>query len=251
MEMKAKKVIFSFFWIFVFCFPVIGAENDDSEKVMLNVDFSIFPLEPADWKGILLAPNGDPEDGVQELRFNPHERTLGYEYRGPSPVQFFRRSVTPEGETVFRVVGEIDLLPTRENLIFFFGLVDSQAAAGPYEVKYMVDSNYTFPGESLVFFNSTGATFYGILGEERVVIEPGASKPVDVSNFFESPAPIALVIRDGDNIRKVLVNKIRFSPERRTLLILRPPKSASSLRIRTQRLTEFLGERPGIDDPGA
>lgn len=249
--MKVNKITVISVWILVGLSATFGVESRSKPEVRLSIDFSVFPLEPANWTGILFAPNGDPEDGIEELRFNPHERTLGYSYRGSSPVRFFRRAKTPEGEEEFQVVGEMNLLPTREDLIFFFGLRDSKETSGPYEIDYMVDSNYTFPEDSLVFFNSTVATFYGILGKERIVIEPGASKPVDVSDYFGSAAPIALVIRDGDDVHKVLVNKMRFSPERRTLLILRPPKSATSLRIRTQRLTEYLGERPGSDDPGA
>ncbi|MEM0966920.1 MAG: hypothetical protein AAGJ81_12280 [Verrucomicrobiota bacterium] len=228
-----------------------GLQTDAEDPLSLNFDFSVFPLESAEWKGVLYAPNGDPTDGVEELVFNPHERTLGYSYSGPAPFRVFRRLVDPEGEEFFRSVGEISLKPTRDDLILFFSLTPDASRMGPYRIQFMVDSNYTFPEDSVVFFNSTGATFYGVLGGERVILEPGASKPTDVSSFFDSPAPIALVIRDGDQIHRVLVNRIRFFPDRRTLMILRPPASPNSMRIRTQRLTEYMGDVAPDSDRGA
>ena len=256
--MKRKLTIFTFLLTVLAgnvdaqdaALPTVS-EGDAKDFPTVRFDFSVFPLEPADWNGILYAPNGDPLDGVEPLRFNPHERSLGFAYSGPTPFRVFRRSVTPEGEETYQIVGQVDLKPTKEDLILFFSKSPNANDKGPYRIQFMVDSNYSFPENSIVFFNSTGATFYGILGEQRITLEPGSSKPTDVSDYFDSPAPIALVIRDGDKIHKVHVNKIRFSPERRTLMILRPPASQSSMRIRTQRLTEYLGGSSSSEDPGA
>mgnify|MGYP003108671747 CR=1 FL=1 len=223
----------------------------EEEVIALNFDFSVFPLDRADWSGIFYAPKGDPQDKVEELRFNPHERTFGFSYNGPTPFRIYRKSLSPEGEEIYTTVGEIELEPTREDLILFFSLDRGANSSGPYRIQDMVDSKETFPEDSIVFFNSTGATFFGLLGEERFTLKPGSSRPIDVSDFFENPAPIALVIKDGNNIRKVLVNKINFSPDRRTLMIIRPPASGTSLRVRTQRLTEFLGSQSPSGDSGA
>lgn len=214
----------------------------DNSQLLLEADFSVFPLESSNWKGILFAPDGDPNQGTQELRFNPHERTLGFSYRGPSPIRFYREVTLEDGLTDFKVVAEVapGTGVLRDDLILFFSPVKD---GGPYKVSYMFDSRESFPDESLVFFNSMNATFEGIIGDKRITLRPGASAPIDVSAFFERPAPITLVLEHNEDLHRVLKNKLRFVPDRRTLLILRKPGSPNSLRIRTQRLTEFTGDR--------
>jgi len=224
--------------------------QDTNEQRVLKVDFSVFPLEPSDWKGILYAPSGDPTKRTEELRFNPHERTLGFRYNGPSPLRFYREFIDEEGTKTYQSVGQVNpgAGAFRDTMILFF---QPESESSSYKVHYMFDSPSNFPDEALVFFNTTDATFEGILGDNRISLKPGASDPIDVREYFDEPAPIGLVIQQGDKLHKVLMNKIRFSPDRRTLMILRKPSSPTSKRIRTQRLTEYTGPRNDPDDPGA
>jgi len=225
------------------------AQNGAEEKV-LDVDFSVFPLESSNWEGILYAPDGDPKKGTQELRFNPHQRTLGFSYRGPAPIRFYREVINEEGLTDFEIVGQVapGTGVLRDDLILFFS---PEKEDGPYDISFMFDSPKAFPDESLVFFNSMNITFEGILGDKRFTLKPGASAPLDVSAFFDAPTPIMLVLEHDNDYHRVLKNKVRFSPERRTLMILRSPKNPDSLRIRTQRLTEYTGPRGSTEEPGA
>ena len=242
-----KKIFLSL--IAVACATATWAQDAADEAPQLKAEFSVFPLEPANWKGILFAPTGDPTRSTRELRFNPHERTLGYKYNGPAPLRFYREIITKEGDKTYQTVAEVNpgVGSFLDPLILFFHPEEKE---GPYVVDYMFDSPRNFPEDTLVFFNTMSVTFEGILGDERISLKPGASSPIDVSNYFDAPAPIGLVIQQGNDLHKVLMNKMRFSPERRTLLILRKPKSETSLRIRTQRLTEYTGRRNSEDDPG-
>ncbi|MEO0508415.1 MAG: hypothetical protein AAF065_00975 [Verrucomicrobiota bacterium] len=223
-----------------------GFCQDVDGTARVSFDFSVFPLEPGNWTGILYAPNGDPEKGTKELLFNPHERTLGFSYNGPTPVVFFREMTNSEGVIEFQRVGTIDPGEGKlrdDIMLFFLPLSETET----YNVSFMFDSPNTFPEDSLVFFNTTGATFFGILGEERLRLAPGASEPIDLNGYFEEPTPIGLVIEREEGYQKVLMNKLRFSPDRRTLMILRSPKNPNSFRIRTQRLTEYTGSRGSSD----
>jgi len=242
----------TFKWILLSC--VLVTLGDRTTLALeghpnILIEFSVFPLEPGDWEGLYYAPMGDPKRGVEELSFNPHERTLGYRYSGSARMRFFRKSISQEEETVYNEVGALNLGSSDADRILFFQPHPSEPKR--YQINAMEDTSQTFPDESIVFYNTTKATFQGILGNKRISLEPGQSDPIKVTDYFKEPAPIALVVRDGEDLHKVLMNKLRFSPNRRTLLILRAPQDPESLRIRAQRLTEYTGPRSGSEDPGA
>lgn len=231
--------------------PLFAAANEDES--IINVEFSVFPLEPAEWKGILYSPTGDLSNPNEALKFNPHERTLGFRYNGPTPIRFFRKTKSPEGEVLYQMVAQVSPEKARGNFIFFFNPRDrsERKSEGPYDVFQMEDTKESFPKDSIVFFNATNATFEGIFNDQAIRLQPGVSKPIQVGHLTDKPTPIGLIVRDGDKMHKVLANKLRFSEDRRTLMILRSPNKATSMRIRLQRLTEYMGNRSNADDPGA
>ena len=61
-----------------------------------EITFSVFPLDRADWEGILYSPDGDPASGVEPLEFNSRERSIAYTYKGPLPLRFFRAGPIPK-----------------------------------------------------------------------------------------------------------------------------------------------------------
>lgn len=227
----------------LFILPVRGQETDQQEPEDLEVTFSVFPLEPSDWSGIYYAPNGDPADEPQEIIFNQLERSISYEYKGPPPLRFFRIETNEEGLETYKIVGQITPGTGRieDDLILFFDL--GKDVVEPFVITKMPDNEDTFPDESLVFFNTMPVTFQGVLGSQKLTIPPGASDPIPVSDYFTQQVPIAMAINRDNERHLVLRNKVQFSPERRTLIILRRPDRPNSLRIRTQRLTEYTGER--------
>ena len=229
-------------WIFFAAGTLLSAQEAPST---VRINFSVFPLGPGDWSGLYYSPVGDPRSSVEEIFFNPHERTMGYRYSGPAEMHFYREWVDAEGALAYRTIATADLLPTNEDRILFFQPSPEQTKR--FKVDVMIETPDSFPDQSIVFYNTTNVPFFGKLGSQHVELRPGISDPIDVSPYFEEPAPIALVVNDGKKLRKVLMNKLRFSPQRRTLFILRPPKEAGSLRIRSQRLTEFTGPRESIN----
>jgi hypothetical protein len=213
----------------------------------MEANFSVFPLENANWQGIFYAPDGDPNIEAVEIAFNRLERSASYEYKGPSNLLFYRKSVNAEGLTVFQPVARIKMRTIKyvSDLILFF---NPQTENGPYEIQYMLDSPSNFPEESIVFYNTMDLSFVGLVGDKSIEIPPGASAPVNVKKFFDAPTPIMVAIKSSEDLHLVIKNNISFAPDRRTLLVLRKPKSSTSLRVRTQRITEFVGKRAGADE---
>ena len=232
--------------LLVFPFWIWSQNTSDDEPPVLEVGFSVFPLDSGDWEGIYYAPNGDPGDGRVELHFNPNERSVTHEYKGHPVLRFFRMAQDEEGTPVPQTVGTVNLngLEANSKLILFF---EPDSSGNRFNISPMLDSDENFPNESIVFFNTMNVPFIGILNDRRLVLNPGKSGPVSVADFLDRDVPIALAIRDDEDIHLVANNNIRFFQDRRTLLILRPPRRPGSLRIRTQRLTEFTGDR--AEDP--
>jgi hypothetical protein len=245
--MKNVKGILKGLAVAVLALPLAAQPTTDTtaSDTTRKITFSVFPLGRANWENIQFAPKGDPAQGTETLSFNSRERSIDYSYEGPLPLRFFRTSEGPEGEVLYRTVGILRKLPEDVDtaggeIILFFEEKPDQPE-GPYTLHWMLDTPERFPDESIVFFNTMPATFLTVLGEHRVSIGPGASEPLAVNEYFEEEVPIVMAIRNKENLRVVIRNKIRFSPQRRTLMILRPPLNARSLRIRTQRITEFTG----------
>lgn len=218
-----------------------GNPQHEESPEHLEILFSVFPLESANWEGIYYAPTGDPVEKRSEVAFNPNERSLGYKYHGPPVLHFFRISHNEEGEPIPQVVGSVNLLSAQpnDNVILFF---EPEPSTHRFQISVMPDSSEHFPNESIVFFNTMNVPFIGILNDSRFVLQPGLSSPLSVKEFLGRDVPIALAIRDNEDIHLVAKNNMRFFRDRRTILILRPPRRPGSLRIRTQRLTEFTGE---------
>ena len=209
----------------------------------LTVSFSIFPLNAGDWSKIVFAPDGNVQNGVEPLIFNRLERSFNFDYDGPHPLVFYKERTNEEGLLYFEPFASPTLPPgTWEHpVILFFEF--EEKGKGPTTIKVMMDSDETFPDESLVIFNTMPFPLRGALGEAPIEIPPGLSKPIEVSQFFGSQIPIIMALEHEGDLHLVLRNKMSFFPERRTLLILRKPSRPSSLRIRTQRLTEMTKDQ--------
>jgi len=244
--MKMHKWI----WLLLPGVPLFGQTAPTSENEpppIVEVIFSVFPLENGNWEGIHFAPEGTPDKGIQEITFNRSERSIKYEYKGPLPLIFFRTEPDDNGNILYRPVGRLDAEPepAKQEYILFFEPADEQ---GSHRISKMNAEEQSFPEHSIVFFNTMDVSFIGVLAENRMVIPPGTSPPLDVSGLLDTDVPIALAIRHNEGLHLVARNSIRFARERKTLMILRPPRREGSLRIRTQRLTEFTGEL-AADEP--
>lgn len=234
--MKTCKLIL--FLLPFFSLPGVASADPAPENVA--VTFSVFPLGSANWDGLYYAPTGDPEAGRAEVVFNPNERSLAHKYQGSPHLHFFRWVSNEEGEHSPELAGSVDLSdaePDGQVILFF----EPEPSTKRFKISVMPDSPAHFPNESIVFFNTMRVPFIGLLNDQRLELPPGLSAPVSVKEFLNRDVPIALAIRDGEDIHLVAKNNMRFFQDRRTLLILRSPRRPGSLRIRTQRLTEFTG----------
>jgi hypothetical protein len=232
------------FLLLLLAFTSLPAQEQPppGETVSYDFSFSVFPLEGGDWSGIFFAPKGNPEKESVEVAFNPHQRSLTYEYNATTPLVFFRKSQNAEGETLFKPVAVFQGVPGKlpHDLILFF--IPGKKNE-PIEIQAMVDSPETYPPNSIVFYNTLSIPLVGVLGDQRLQLGLGPSAPVRLEDYYDKEVPIALAIHHEDDFHLVAKNQVRFERDRRTILILRKPKRANSTRILSQRLTEYSGPR--------
>lgn len=221
---------------------VFALGTDDQEKV--RVHFAVLPLSSQTAQQTLYyTQEGEPEvSDAMELSLNPRERSDYFFYNGINPMPVFIKEENEDGVTVLSPVYQVDFANSGGRWLIMLEAPPEDPLLRPYGSHCMPYDESRFPEGSLLFFNTTGANFYGILGENQVTIQPGANQPIDIREYYEDEIAVGLVVKDGDQIHKVLVSKMSFYPDRRTLMILRPPKRSGSYRIQAQRITEYLGK---------
>jgi hypothetical protein len=254
LKIPKKRILAKIAIFFVFVSPLSHlAMANDAETISTEIAF--FPLDGGSWAGLYFMPRGERSGDLSPIRFNPLARSPYSSYSGPIEFSIYARAVDQDGVERILPISTINLHPTaaRQMLLIeengrllsdVFPNVEFTFQRGPNrELKsfVFVDSPQTFPPESIVFFNTMPATFYGVLGNRRITLEPGLSQPIILTELLGRDLRMGLALHDGDRNRRVLDSNFRFGDNRRTLFILRPPAREGSLRLRSQRLTEYLG----------
>lgn len=230
-------IIFLQFLLWLSLFHKDSSAETATEEI--QVVFSVLPLNKGDWENIFYAPRGNIEREAVPLKFNPLERSQAYSYQGSPDLIFYIQYRSAEGEAYYKAIGQIALNHDITQTLILVEQTQEPETQRTCKLHLVPDDPLRFPSESLVFFNTLPVTFHGVLGQQAITLRPGLNTALDVSPYFQEPAPIGLVVQDGDRKRKVLVTQIKFDPQRRTLLILRKPSRPGSFRIQTQRLTEY------------
>ncbi|TVP78806.1 MAG: hypothetical protein EA353_07630 [Puniceicoccaceae bacterium] len=232
-----------------------GASGQASQASSINTEVSFFPLSGMSWRGLYYSPVGDPSRELREIPFNPLERTTYASYSGPIQFSIYAKAVDAEGTTQTIPISTVSLESQARRHILLVSETSQLLAENfptvtfdantPIENAPQIfvfrDDNTSFPPNSLVFFNTTTTEFYGILGKERIEVAPGMNPPIPLNPYLNSDITIGLAIHDGEKNRRVLSSRFRFSEDRRTLMVLRPPATPGSWRIQAQRITEYLG----------
>lgn len=212
------------------------ASAAESERV---VTFTVFGETGHDWSGLYFSPDGE---SFEELPFVRYTRSAPLRATIPGDrIRVHRRDLADDGTFRYPVAGESVLDPgVDEVLLFFFAERGRRprAGRGSFRVMAMDDSSASLPRDHLVFFNATGVQLIGALDAEELTLNPGQSRALDLRGLFGREVPVGLVVRSGETFERVLVNRLRFSPDRRTVILLLPPRREGSYRIQAVRLSE-------------
>lgn len=166
-----------------------------------------------------------------------------HDYQGEPDLVFYRRRevVTPEGDTEFAYdpVASLPLSDPGGEILVFITPRRGDSSGREFNLAGMPSIYEAIPGGHVAFFNGTGASLMGVLGSKRVVLESGINAPISSSGFDDgNHVTLGLAVRYRDSLEVVLQSKVRFAPNRRTLIVLMPPARSDSLNIVAFRITE-------------
>lgn len=175
------------------------------------------------------------------MSFSQYRRSATVEYKGPTPLVFFRQAPNPDPTLPpLRIpVATWAIAPNsrvKEALLFFLPLAQPEADGSLFRIYAMDDSYAAFPRETLMIFNATGARLFGAVVGKEMVFEAGATGPFELNR--NTRAAFAVETRDGPKM--VYENVLEFAGENRVIFMLRPPKRAGSLRIEAYNIIESL-----------
>ncbi|MCC5807774.1 MAG: hypothetical protein JJU00_15725 [Opitutales bacterium] len=203
------------------------------------VTFTVFGETGYDWSGLYVSPDGE---SFEELPFVRYTRSAPLRLTVPGDrIRVYRRDLADDGTLVYPVAGEAALGDGVDEVLLFFFAERGRTpreGRGRFRVVAMDDSSVALPRDHLVFFNATGVQLFGALDTRELTLNPGQSRAFDLRGLFGREVPVGFVVRSGETFERVLVNRMRFSPDRRTVILLLPPRREESYRIQAVRLSE-------------
>lgn len=200
-----------------------------------TIHFKVYPALYADYSGLFYqAKPGE----IVELEVIRRKRSDTMTHVGDGSVRFFRERLNPQTQlTEYYPVGSVEVPAYIDDaLIFLFPeTVDGEERIG---AKAMDDSWANFPEDHVCFFNATGAVLYGVVGEDRVKLNVDRSVTVDVRPYLLEQTTVGFVVENNQTMQKVLHNTVRFYPGNRKLILLLPPQTEGSFRIRAVEINQ-------------
>ena len=182
---------------------------------------------------------------VQPLKFRKNRRSAALEYRSANPIIFFREVLHPSVEgspSIERVpVAQIQV-PNglREALFFFVALPEKDRKGGrEYLIYAMDDSLAAFPVDSMVICNLTGTELIGKIGETAATFQVGASRAYDFGRYKKG-LPVLFAVETKTGLRPVFMNRLKYSENKRVILLFEPPQKVGSLRVVAKRIVQFV-----------
>ena len=208
------------------------AQEDDAAYVHLN--FRVYVRGNADWEGLYYyAQPGKPE----ELSLSRGVRSGLYAYQGEPVITFYRKVADEQGIVQYVPAGSAPVDPGSHNVL----VLATPARGGSQELNLaiMPEMKRSIPPDNMVFLNGTGAVLIGVVGDEKVVLQPGLSTPIPTNaKAGQNDLQIGLTVKYQDSYKVVLHNSVRFYPNQRYLIVLMPPEKEGSFDIVAFRLVD-------------
>lgn len=212
--------------------------SQELEEGYIKCDFRVFALDRQDIEGVYFA---DGEANVP-LSFKRKRRSDMFSYEGPEKIQFFELEKNEAGENIRVPVGSVDLSRSiKEPLLFF--LENPNQSDLKYSITAIDDSQSAFPYGSLLIFNASGAKLEGKVGDEELELGYGPTSPMNMDRLRakrnEPWVNMFFITKIGEDYELVYRNRVLFRDDGRSILVLRPPRRARSIKIYTYLLEEF------------
>ena len=226
----------------LWAFPLELSGQDQPD--MLHIAFRVFSSGKGKWDDIRVEAG---PGSVTSLAFRKNRRSSLIPYRGPNPIIFFREYPSLARETpevpVRKEVGRVIVPKGFRECLFFF--VAIPATRGPDAVReflvyVMDDSLESFPSDTMVVLNLTGATLVGRLGDESARFKLGPSVPYSLRKYSDEGIPTTIGVETIEGPKLVFQGQLKYSRHNRVILLLEPPRRAGSFRIVAKRIIQLI-----------
>lgn len=206
------------------------------------VNYRIYTLalnESKDLADLYYMNNASKRGGGEvELKFQANSRSAPVIADGKT-IKIAKRKVNPETkEIVFQPVAEVAWPTGKTARILLLGTTDQ---SGQLHIMALDDSVEAFPIHSIRVINATGVELAAQVNDFKGDLQRGISNPVkypDMEKITDRMLiryPFALALKNPDGAYKVISSgKLEAAKNTRSLIIIRPPATESSTKVRTQ-----------------
>ncbi len=194
----------------------------------------------------------DADDEDVEIAFDPRFRTTVKRLpEGIDKVSFFKVAKDEKGRNYEQVVAVADLSDVESRAMLVFLAQRDAVRNLPFTVIVADESPGVFEGGTVRFLNLAGARLVGRLGDDSFPLEFGfgADLNYDVENIGEMPIEFAVVV--GDRWKIVYSTGFRVHPKYGTLVLIKPPTRADSLRVQVEIRRMRVYPKPELEEESA
>ena len=192
------------------------------------------------------------DDEVVEIAFDPRFRTTVQRLpEGADEVSFFKILKDEQGREFEQVVAVVNLDDIDSRALLVFLAKRDVVRNLPYTVIVADESPGIFEGGTIRFFNLTGARLMVRLGDDSFPLDFGfgADLNYDVETIGEMPIELAVVADDRWKI--VYSTGFRAHSEYGTLVLIKPPRRADSLRVQVEIRRMRVYPEPELEEESA
>lgn len=233
-----------FYRLIVFLGICLCALNAQDERTT-SFEFRVFGIGKDSYEGLYYF------DGTNfaALQFHrTHRSAVRYSFNGTSSFGIYVRNPNfypddPAAPEFIRVADSTPS-PTKDQLIVFSANANNREVSVTnrrFTLFHIDDSLENFGRNTILLLNATGANLFGRIGGESLNLPVGTSSPIAFeSTSGKSTIRIAFALATQDGTRLVMSNDIAISNNRRSLIILEPPRRQNSYRVAVRVLSESV-----------
>ncbi|MDF3058522.1 MAG: hypothetical protein K0R17_2737 [Rariglobus sp.] len=201
--------------------------------------FTLLAGGEANWQGVAYQP---VLAKVVPLTFS-HQRRSDVQKAVGETLVFTRERIDPStGQPVRVPVARVSWpAGVRKALLVFVPRSIRGADGLEFDVLAIDDGFEAFPGNSLRVLNLTPVNLLGRIGERQAEFKPGVSPVTDLADLVPPGAAavaLALGMRTETGALTLYLGPLETSPSTRALVMVLPPKTADSRKVRVFMITQ-------------
>ncbi|WPJ94072.1 hypothetical protein SH580_11565 [Coraliomargarita algicola] len=229
---------------------VFGASILHSQQAPTTIEFEfrVFGVGSDSFKGLYYF-DGDTH---RELKFHKSSRSIDtYSYKGILNFALFIRNpsyvpTNPNSEPYTQIAQAKIPTNIRESLLIIQAHPNNNLADQTdrkFELYFINDADSHFTRNSILIVNATGRDLIGRVGTTDSAFPRGISSPISYPDKEKSKTTrLAFALETEQGPRLVMSYDIQLSNNRRTVLVLLPPRDPKSTRISMRKLSQSIHE---------